>query len=94
MSEEKIMTLHPEGKKGVNIAKDKYFVIKDTIVAVLQEGNETTFDDLISKVKEKLAKKFQGSIGWYTTTVKLDLEARNIITCTRGSGPQAIKLNK
>jgi hypothetical protein len=94
MSEERIMTLHPEGKKGVNILKDKYLVMKDTIVTVLKEENETTFDGLISKVKDKLANKFKGSIGWYATTVKLDLEARNTITCTRGSGPQVIKLNK
>ena len=94
MSEEKIMTLHPEGKKGVNISREKYLVMKDTIVTVIKEENETTFNELVSKVEDKLEKKFKGSIGWYTTTVKLDLEARGIIKCTRWSGPQKIKLNR
>jgi hypothetical protein len=32
MKEEKIMTRHPQGKKGVNILKRRYDTIKDFIV--------------------------------------------------------------
>lgn len=32
MTEEKIMTLHPQGKKGVNILKRRYETIKNFII--------------------------------------------------------------
>jgi hypothetical protein len=31
MSEESILTLYPKGKKGVNILRDKYDFIKESI---------------------------------------------------------------
>jgi hypothetical protein len=37
-------------------------------------------------VSQTLEGKFEGSIGWYYTTVKLDLEARGVIRCERKSG--------
>jgi hypothetical protein len=44
-------------------------------------------------VSQKLTGDFEGSIGWYFTTVKLDLEARGVIICERKSGqPQMIRL--
>ena len=33
--EEKIMTLHPQGKAGVNILKRRYDQVKDTIIMIL-----------------------------------------------------------
>ena len=38
--------------------------------------------------------KFKGSIGWYYTTVKLDLEARGIIIVDRTKSPQLMCLSK
>ena len=37
MKEERIMTLHPEGKKGVNILKRRYQQVKDTLIKILEE---------------------------------------------------------
>lgn len=37
---------------------------------------------------------FDGSIGWYYTTIKLDLEARREIERIPGSKPQLIRMVK
>ena len=37
MSEEKFLTLHPQGKKGVNILKRRYDFIKDYILKTLNK---------------------------------------------------------
>jgi hypothetical protein len=53
-----------------------------------------TFYGLYDAVSEKLEGKFEGSVGWYYTTVKLDLEARKLIERIPGSKPQIIRLVK
>jgi hypothetical protein len=88
---EKILTLHPEGKAGVNIEKAKYDTIKQTILATLQE-QEHTFTSLSQTAEAKLAGRFDGSIMWYVTTVKLDLEARGLIERVPKSSPQVLRL--
>ena len=35
--EGKIQTLHPQGKSGVNISKEKYDVMKETITSLLRK---------------------------------------------------------
>ena len=77
--EEKILTLHPDGKQGVNISKEKYETIRQAILSIIEEQKETLFKDLPAEVERKLEKDFDGSISWYVTTVKLDLEARGLI---------------
>ncbi|GAB5490667.1 MAG: hypothetical protein Phog2KO_08820 [Phototrophicaceae bacterium] len=88
---ERIMTLHPQGKKGVHIAKAKYDAVKDAILNILEEQEIVIFSELMELVGEKLP-NFDGSIGWYTTSVKLDLEARDIIERLGNSSPQQIRL--
>ena len=36
MPEEKIMTLHPQGKKGVNIDKAKYEQVKTVVLEIIE----------------------------------------------------------
>ena len=92
MTEEKITTLHPQGKQGVNISKSKYEQIKKAIVEELQQKQAMTYKDLDITLNKKLKKNFDGSISWYTVTVKLDLEARGIIERIPGSSPHQIRL--
>ncbi|MEE9308476.1 MAG: hypothetical protein V3V57_13215 [Spirochaetia bacterium] len=66
------------------IIKDKYDTVKNAIIEVLKEKDELSFYPLIRAVAEKLKGKFEGSIGWYTSTVKLDLEARQVLHYSRG----------
>ncbi|MEM9824371.1 MAG: hypothetical protein AAF985_25015, partial [Bacteroidota bacterium] len=79
MMEEKILTLHPQNKKGVNISKKKYDQIVAFILDALNHRDSMTFSDMGDLAVEELADKFEGSILWYFTTVKLDLEARKVI---------------
>jgi len=41
--EEKILTLHPEGKQGVNISKDRYERIRQAILSILAEEKGILF---------------------------------------------------
>lgn len=87
----KIMTLHPEGKKGVNISQEKYDQIRGAILNTLVEKGTVSFQRLPDEVSKKLP-NFDGSIGWYTTTVKLDLEARRVIERVPHTSPQVLRL--
>ena len=62
--EDKMLTLHPQGKRGVNISRSKYESMNKTILEIL--GNaELTHAELIVAVEKKLKGKFDGSILWY-----------------------------
>jgi hypothetical protein len=89
--EDRILTLHPEGKQGVNISKRKYNIMRQAIIECLSQGEELTYSQLANAVEERLAGQFDGSLRWYFTTVKLDLEARQIMERT-SSKPQLIRL--
>lgn len=88
---EKIKTLHPLGKQGTNIDREKYDAICSAIIGILQERGEMPFSKLAPAIEERLP-DFDGSIGWYSTTVKLDLEARDEIERVAGSTPQRLRL--
>jgi hypothetical protein len=94
MSEEKILTLHPEGKMGVNILKRRYDLVNDFIILTLRQHGEITFKDLTDLAIESLTDTFDGKVNWYLVTVKLDLEARGIIERTQGPGPQKLRLKR
>ncbi len=89
----RIMTLHPAGKEGVYICAEKYKMIRDSILGTLSHQEKPVlFQELIHSVRNDLGDSFKGSISWYVTTIKLDLEARDLIHCARGRGPQKITL--
>ncbi|MEO1448661.1 MAG: hypothetical protein AAFV07_03990, partial [Bacteroidota bacterium] len=90
--EAQIMTLHPEGKQGVNILQRRYDVMRDFLLETIDQSGEISFGDLTQAAKAGLNGKFDGSIGWYVTTVKLDLEARQLIERIPGSSPQMIRM--
>lgn len=87
-----IRTLHPEKKQGVNISKEKYEVIRKAILATLRTQKEISFMNLSRSVEKEVGKTFNGSVMWYVTTVKLDLEARGEIKRVPNSRPQLVKL--
>jgi hypothetical protein len=89
---DRIRTLHPEKKQGVNISKEKYEMIREAILCVLQNQKEITFMNLSRAVEKEVHGKFDGSVTWYVTTVKLDMEARGEIKRVPNSRPQLVRL--
>jgi hypothetical protein len=89
---DKIRTLHPEKKQGVNISREKYDLIRDAILCVLRTQKEITFMNLSRAVEKEVNGKFEGSVTWYVTTVKLDMEARGEVRRVPNSRPQLVKL--
>ena len=88
----KIMTLHPDPhKEGVRIDKGRYEIMAAAILEALESQGEASFNQLRALVEAELAGKFEGSIGWYFTTVKLDLEARGALQRVPGSRPQLLR---
>ena len=94
MKEIKIMTLHPSGKKGVNILLRRYEVIKNFILIKLKENSGISFDELTDLAVKELSATFDGKVVWYMVTVKLDLEARKLIERVPRTSPHKLKLTK
>jgi predicted metal-dependent phosphoesterase TrpH len=92
--DEKIVTLHPEGKRGVHISRAKYDVMKDAIVAVLKAEPGLTHDQLTHAVEARLEGRFDGSIAWYMESTKLDLEARRVIERVPGEKRAVYRVKK
>lgn len=79
MKELRFQTIHPQkGKKNKSIPADKYETVKKEILEILQYLIPT-HTELINELHANLKKSFRDNISWYGMTVKLDLEARNII---------------
>ncbi|MBL7902905.1 MAG: hypothetical protein JNK73_12990 [Bacteroidia bacterium] len=97
MEEQKIQLKHPEGKKAVSISKHTYELLKTELVKCLTEKTDQTFTEISKTIVQKLKEKnlkFNGSLNWYLEWVKLDLEARQIITRTSAKSPQKYSLVK
>ncbi len=90
--DEKIMTLHPGGKTGVNLSRSKYDVVRHALIESLNRPGELTFSLLGDAVQRRIEGDFEGSVSLNYTTVKLDLEARGEIERTGSGSPQRIHL--
>ena len=84
------MTLHPQGKSGVNIEQTKQDTIRLAILDSVQDHGEITIKELTEDVRRRLEGKFDGSINWFVTTVKRELEARGTIERSPKSSPQQL----
>lgn len=93
-SEEKILTQHPQGRRGVNIKKKKYDQIREYILEVLREKKDMTFELLSDKAVKELSDTFEGKVLWYVVTVKLDLEARGEIERVASKGSHKLRIKE
>jgi len=89
-----IRTLHPQKKQGVNINKEKYEIIRKAIFSTLKQNKEMSFTKLANAVEKEVNGTFDGSVKWYVTTVKLDMEARGEVKRVPNSRPQLVRLVK
>ena len=95
-STSKIQLLHPDPKKTApRVDLKKYNMVKNALIeGIPEDENGIPFMDLFQIVEDRLSKEelqYLGSLNWYTTTVKLDLEARGIIERIPGSKPQRVR---
>lgn len=94
VKEARIVTWHPQGKKGVNISLAKYEQIKKFILDTIQAKHEISFEALTDLAVSKLTGKFDGKVIWYMVTVKLDLEARKLIERIPKTSPHKLRIAK
>lgn len=97
MEEQKIQLKHPQGKKAVSINKDKYDLLTKETIQYLTEKKVGTFSEISKRIAQSLKDKkiiFEGSLNWYLEWVKLDLEAKEIITRVPKTSPQKYTLTK
>ncbi len=92
--EKRICRSPTPGKGPTRIDRWKYEVLKRAILEVVPEDGEgILFKDLPSRVARAVREDDRarlGSIGWYTTTVKLDLEVKGVIKRVAGVRPQRL----
>ena len=67
---ERILLLHPEGKKGVRLSKDKYDKMRETLLAIVAESGEITFMDLLKKVEK--SRLIEGESLYVVKNLRLD----------------------
>lgn len=84
---------HPDpDKKGTNINRAKYEQIHFAILSAFGRQPVYGLQELSLAVKDILGNSFDGSIMWYVTTVKLDMESRGELECDRSQSPHALRL--
>lgn len=90
---QEVLNVNTDRSDGT-IDREKYEAMKSALLEVIPEGEEgVPFGELAERVKPLLPEAvFEGaSIGWYTTTVKLDLEARGLIERVPNASPQRLR---
>ncbi len=95
-ADDKILCHTPTpGKQGARIDRWKYELVRDAILNVVPaEGAGVAFKDLPDLVAGELSAADRarlGSLTWYTTTVKLDLEVRGELERLAGASPQRLR---
>jgi hypothetical protein len=85
------------GKTPTRIDKWKYDVVRRAILNILKsQPDGVLFADLSGLVNQNLSeyeKQNLGSINWYVTTVKLDLEVRGEIRRVEKETPQRLRID-
>lgn len=94
MSEEKFLTLHPSGKQGTNILKRRYTLVADAMMAAIKARGTATLWELVEALEDQIGDQLDGSMPWYVTTVKLDLEARGAIERVPKTSPHQVRITK
>ncbi len=86
-----------EGKNSTKIDKWKYDVVRRAILNILKsQPDGVLFSELANMVGQNLSeyeKQNLGSVNWYTTTVKLDLEVKGEIRRVEKSNPQRLMVD-
>ncbi len=93
---DKVVCENPDrGKSSTRIDAWKYQLVHKAIRKALpNKGDGLPFKDLPGKVSGMLTAEQRrkiGSVTWYTTTVKLDMEAKGLIERVPKAKPQRLR---
>ena len=92
--DDRVMTLHPAGKKGVRILRPKYDAMRRALLRVVpRSARGIPFGELARRVEPHLGAAYQASdsVTWYVVAVKQDLEARGELELVPGARPQRLR---
>ncbi len=78
---ERISLENPNTGGNLRIRKLYYDHVRDAILHAINEAGELKFSDLANQVLARTPTELwaDASVGWYATSVKLDLEAKGLI---------------
>jgi phosphoribosylformimino-5-aminoimidazole carboxamide ribotide isomerase len=93
---QRVQLLHPEsGKNAPRIAASHYEAVRMALLGVIAaDASGDVLAEVTPRVAEALdptARQELGSVGWYSTWVRLDLEARGLIERIPGSRPLRVR---
>lgn len=91
MGDDRITLRNPNtGRDGTRIRVEIYEPVRQAILDALAESPGVAFGELSGEVERRTDPGLweQASVGWYTTSVKLDLEARGLLR--RDGSPQRL----
>ncbi len=96
--EERVLVQTPTpGKQPTQIDKWKYDLVREAILSVVPADTKgVEFSQLSQQVEAQLSSEDLerlGSVSWYTTTVKLDMEVKGELVRIPGSKPQRLRLS-
>lgn len=93
MTDERIMMRNPNtGRDDCRIKVSIYEPTRDAIIDAVGEAGELRYSELVDEVERRTPAELweDNSVGWFTATVKLHLEAEGMIV-KKGS-PQILSL--
>jgi hypothetical protein len=97
-SEKVLVDTPTPGKQPTRIDRWKYDLVRTAILSVVPaDENGVEFSQLVQLVEAHISAdelERLGSVSWYTTTVKLDMEVKGELERIQGSKPQRLRLAK
>jgi uncharacterized membrane protein YukC len=78
-TEDIIGTVKPGGKRGIQMIKRQYNILRAFIMNESTQNSELTLTDLLEKARRELVNDIDSDVAWFVLQVKLDLEARGLI---------------
>lgn len=87
-----VVVLEPSSRRFTQMAKHRYEPIKEAMLNILSKEEHLTLNELIEAVTLELNDDFRGDLPFYILKVKNDLEARKMILCKTGVGPERNQL--
>ncbi len=85
--------LQTSTRKSIKVSKERYSLISDVMLAILERRSQLTIIELIEEISSQI-KGFNDNLPWYILRIKADLESRKMIRCQTGIGLSGISLFK